>query len=544
MPDIRADHTIQMKNSQAASDNGKATTSPMAKLRLLVSVSSSRPERAGSSLMRTASSQLAIPLILLNKDGRKDGKNGSGHEVARHQATVPFPVRLFRALGDLSIIARLPFEAFSPTRIVKAKAIRIKPLAGQVRATPKMLRPVAALALLLLSRPALAQEEDRVVTPLELFEPESGEGFRIAPSLVVLPSFELDATYDDNIYNIGLGEVDDLTASIRPRVTLRTELPRHRLSLSAGANIRRYAEIEAENSEQFDIQGNGVLELAERTEVVADFGFRRGIEQRGTAGDQFLTDQPVAFDRNFAGLLVRRQGGFLELLAEGRIAETNYRDTRVNGLQVDLSDRNATIKRARIRGSAPSSHYSRAFIEASVNKVSYDHSGPVQRDSDGYAVLAGLLLRLTDLINLEAGAGYIHQDFDDPAIKDVNAVNFLLQVGWTPRPDWEVVAVANRVVEPSPRLDVPAIVRSDFSLEARKAISDRVLVSAEVGIVDEKYQGSGREDQRFHASAAVHYRLTDNLGLVAQTSWREQHGNALGRDYDGFTATVGARFRF
>jgi hypothetical protein len=435
------------------------------------------------------------------------------------------------------------FQVFLPATAIADRAIRIRPLAGQVRATPKMLSPVAALACLLLSRPAFAQEDDKVVTPLELFEPERGEGFRIASSLVVFPSLEIDATYDTNIYNTGRNEIDDLAGSIRPRITLRTELPRHRFRLTAGADIRRYATIHDENSEQFDIQATGTVELADRTEVIAEGGFRRGIEQRGTAGDQFLTDRPVAFDHRFAGLLVQRRGGFLELLAEGRIATTSYRDTQVNGLRVSLSDRDSTVKRARIRGSAPSSHYSRAFVEASINKVSYDLSGPVQRNSHGYAVLAGLLVRLTNLIDLEVGAGYIHQKFDDPATKDVSAVNFLVRVEWTPRPDWEIVAAANRTVEPSPRLDVPAIVRSDFSLEARKAIRNRALVSAKIGFVKEKYQGSGREDGRVFASAGVNFRVTNNVGVVAQASWRKQDGNAFGREYDGFAATVGVRVR-
>jgi polysaccharide biosynthesis protein VpsM len=394
-----------------------------------------------------------------------------------------------------------------------------------------------------LSRPAHAQNNE-VVTPVELFEPERGDGVRISPSLLLFPSIDSEVIYDDNVYNSGQVKLDDLVVSFRPRFNLQTDLPRHQFNLTGGADIRRYAEIGGENSDQFDIQGKGTIELAERTEVIADVGFRRGIEQRGTAGDQFLTDEPVAFDRAFGGLLVRRRGGFLELTAEGRVAETRYRDTEINGLPVDLSARDSTVMRARIRGSAPSSHYSRVFVEASINKVDYTQSLPLQRDSEGYAVLAGMLLRLTNLVDLEVGVGYIRQNFDNPAIKDVSAVNFHLQVEWTPRPDWQITAAADRVVDPSFRLDAPAIVRSDFSLEARKAIGDRTLVSVELGVSDETYQGSGREDLRFNASAKAHYRLTDNWGLIASVGWRKQDGNALGRDYGGVTATLGVRARF
>ncbi len=168
----------------------------------------------------------------------------------------------------------------------------------------------------------------------------------------------------------------------------------------------------------------------------------------------------------------------------------------------------------------------------------------MQRDSDGFGVLAGMLLRLTNLVNLEVGAGYIRQKFDDPSIREVSAVNFHLQVEWTPRPDWQITAAADRVIDPSFRLDAPAIVHSDFSLTAHKVVSDRLLVSTELGVRDEKYQGSGRKDLRLFAAVGAHYRLTDNVGLVARAGWRKQNGNALGRDYGGVTATLGVRARF
>lgn len=456
---------------------------------------------------------------------------------------MPLTSLLAGFLDIISIVTLLSFEACPPPKPPLARVIRIKPRTGQVRAKAKPLGPIVALICVLLSRPALAQN-NKVVTPADLFEPERGEGVRISEGLLLFPSIESDVTYDDNVYNSRQVELDDLVVSFRPRFTLRTNLPRHQISLTGGADIRRYAEIEGENSEQFQIQGNGTFELAQRTEVIADAGFRRGIEQRGTAGDQFLTDEPVAFDRLFGGLLMRRRGGFLELTAEGRIAETKYLDTKFNGLPVDLSERDARVMRARIRGSAPSSHYSRVFVEASVNKVNYIQSTPLQRDSDGYAVLAGMLLRLTNLVDLEVGLGYIRQNFDNPSVKDVSAVNFHLQVEWTPRPDWQITAAAARVVDPSSRLDAPAIVHSDFLLEARKAFGDRILATVELGISDEKYQGSGRKDLRFHASARAHYRLTNRLGLIASVGWRKQDGNALGRDYQGVSATLGVRARF
>jgi polysaccharide biosynthesis protein VpsM len=534
------DYITRNKTSHAMSASGSATTNPRPKLRPSLCACSSTPEPGGNSIIKLASSPLCGRLILSNKLGRK---YRAVCERNYRRITNDFKSGLASLLDVSSIVALVTLEAFSSSHPPLPHVIRIKPRAGQVRAKPKALGPIAALVCVLLSRPAQAQNNE-IVTPVDLFEPERGDGVRIGPSLLLFPSIESDATYDSNVYNRGQFKLDDLVVSLRPRITLRTDLPRHQFSLTGGTDIRRHAEIGGENSEQFDVIGKGTFDLAQRTEIIADAGFRRGIEQRGTAGDQFLTDEPVAFDRTFGGLLLRRKGGFVELTAEGRIAETKYKDTKINGVPLDLSDRDTRVMRARIRGSAPSSHYSRIFVQASINKVDYLQLAPLQRDSQGYALLAGMLLRLTNLVDLEVGVGYIRQKFDNPSIKDVSAVDFHLQVEWTPRPDWQITAAADRVVDPGFRLDVPAIVRSDFSLEARKAIGDRMLVSVELGVSNEKYQGSGRKDIRFNASANAHYRLTDNLGLIARVGWRQQDGNALGRDYQGVSATVGVRARF
>ena len=539
MPSTTIAHIFRYRTSHATSANGSATTNPREKLRPSFCGYSSTPEPGGNSIIGNASSPIGRCLILSNKPERKC-RARCADTYHRASSFLTSGIAIF--CDTISIFAVLTSEAFHTHKTSQVRAIRIKPGRGQARAKPKALGPIAVAICLFLSRPALALT-DEVISPVDLFEPERGDGIRVGPSLLLFPSIESDVIYDSNVYNSDQAKLVDIAVSLRPRSTLRTDLPRHQFSLTGGADIRRYADLEDENSAQFDIMAKGIFDLAQRTDVIADAGFRRGIEQRGTAGDQFLTNKPVAFDRASGGLLLQRTGGFIELTAEGRIAETRYKDTKINGVPLDLSDRDSRVVRARIRGSAPSSHYSRVFVQGAINKVEYLQSAILHRDSDGYALLAGMLMRLTKLIDLEVGAGYIRQNFKNPQIKDVSALNFRVQVNWTPRPDWQINATAERVVEPSFRLDVPAIVRSDFSLDARKAIRDNLLVSVNLGLSDEKYLGSGRKDLRFTASANAHYRLTDNLGLIARVSWRNQEGNQLGRNYKGVAATLGIRAR-
>lgn len=399
-----------------------------------------------------------------------------------------------------------------------------------------------AFAALSLARPAYAQQPG-VLTPFDLFDPESGDGVKLGEKLHFYPRLEVDGTFDSNVYNVENDETDDLVASVRPRFVLRPDLGRHSFQLHGGAEFRRHVDVTSEDSDQFDVGARAVLDFASRTELVLDGGYRHGIERRGTAGDQFLTDRPVEFDRFEVGAQLRRTGGFLEMLGEVRLAEIDYEDAALNGVPVDLSGRDVSVHRARIRGSAPSSDHTRIFLELSGNRVRYERKDPVSRDSEGFAALVGMHLLLSDLIELEVGAGYIHQDFENPAVENVSDVNYHMRIDWTPKPDIQVTALAQRSVEPSPRTDVPALVATEFRLEATKVFGVRLLATAEVGAVREEYRGSARSDLRFHAGLRAHYRLTDNIGVIGRLGWRQQDGGDFGRDYSGVSATLGVRIR-
>ena len=548
---------VRYKASQTARENGSASSAPRAKVPLPAEARVSTPKSPRGSFIATQPSKIGQGLILSNSAPCKDAPvdpNDHGQSIVPeafpHRRNTAIRRSFRRRLLGASSITRdlwIVGRAVSSGKRFDGRSgiIRIMPEPGQLsrRRTRRLgsgWQWCLIVALTGVSRPALAQAPE-VITPIDLFDPESGQGVTLGEKVIFMPRLEMDSTYDSNIYNVGQNEVDDFVASIRPRFVLRPDLARHSFELSGGAEVRRYADTAAENSEQYDIGASTFLDFADRTALVIDGRYRHGIDQRGTAGDQFFSDNPIEYDRIEAGVLLKRSGGFLEVLGEVRAAGIHYQDTTLNGVPIDLSDRDANVRRARVRASAPSSDHTRIFIQGSYNQVRYENSGPVSRNSEGYSALLGMHLLLTELIDIEAGAGYIRQTFDNPAVPNVGEINYHLLIDWTPRPDIAVTGAARRTVEPSPRPDVAAVIRSDFTLEAKKAIGDRLLATAEIGVVDEKYQGFADSDQRFHAGIGAQYRLTDNVGVTGRIGWRKQNGGSNGRDYSGVAATVGLR---
>lgn len=554
-------HTNCRISHQSTTDTGAAKTTPRAKPPRRAIRSRTLPERAGGeeSFSVVALAIWVIDLLLLARKLHSTilglGRTGlslrahDGRHRARSRPLARtkrlngerFLDRLVQEVQDLLFLACLAALPRQRTRGAAYEAISIRQNDRRDAGQGLVLR-TAAFACLALCAPrvALAQEAD-VVTPVDLFDPDSGQGARLSPGFVLYPRADVAFVYDSNIYNVENGKIDDALVSIRPALALRSDFSRHAVSIEADAEVRRYLDVEEENSEQYRIQARTLLELGYAIDVNAYAAFARGIEQRGSAGDLFFTDEPIVYHDKRAGIEVSRMGRRLELEAGASILKRDYADTLRQGVPVDLSIRDVEIRSIRFRAYYGLNGKTRVFGELSGNEIDYDLSTSPSRNSSGYAALVGLRHQVTALIDVEAGVGFIRQDFDNPAVESASEVNYRLVANWTPSPQWKLTASASRVVDASRTEESPAIVATEYKLAAQRAIGDRLLVGAEAGYLTESFEATPREDRRFFVSGSATYRVTDRIGAVLAAGLRDQDGGNFGRSYSGFSASIGVR---
>lgn len=453
----------------------------------------------------------------------------------------PGPARLWLEINDLALIimAVASWKGGSASSVKRKIVI----LAHAKRGTQRSLSLRIALFIVLCvsgSRVAYA-EPAKVLTPIEMFEPENATGVRISPGFVLLPEASTDVVYDDNIFNADTGETQDTYLSVRPALTVRSDFSRHAFRLEGRTELRRYFGNSDENSNQWSLLATGLLDLGEGIDVESFGGIRRGIEGRGTLGDVFLTDAPVAFTEKQAGITVSRPDRRLGLSGAVGLLRRDYSDTTVNGAAVDLSLRDVTIRTARFRGDLRVTERSRIFAEVSGNQIEFQNPAAIRLDSSGVSVLTGITYELTSLLDVEAAVGYIHQDFDSPLVASANELNYRLAATWTPRPEWRFTGSAARVVDASRSQESPAIITNDFRLGAERALGDRLLVRAELAYQEDDYRGTARLDQRYVVSASSIYRLSEQVSLSARASYRDQDGGTFGRSFKGVSALIGVR---
>jgi hypothetical protein len=546
----------QMTKAQNTIAAGTAKARPRAKLRLGPNRGLRDAERlssVGDLAMANALSIIADPLLRLSDLIQPTEKKAAFTTRDNSRATPRVPARsgqqgryraLVAATGDTMQLGRIVLglaltDGEQHERTIR-RVIHVAPEHPRRAKPPLAARIAILLALFAAPRVAAAQEED-VATPTDMFEAEKGRGLSLSPGLVLFNQTQAEAHYDTNIYNVEHNRTNDTIGVVDTDFRLATRLPRHELELLSGITLRRYADISDENSETYYVNGRAFLDLGDRIALRAGGGYERGIEKRGTAGDQFATDRPIRFDNKRLEVGIARTGGILEMGLAGSIQRRKFLDATVNGVTLDLGHRDAVIRKAALQASYRLSPVLRLHTEFGANQVEYDRNVGVSRDSKGYSLLAGIHYEVTKLVDVTAAVGYIHQDFDAPGTKAATGLDYKLAASWTPTPMWRLTASGARTVDASPLDDVPAIVRSDFDLKVQRALGRRVLVEAGVSYTDEDYRGSNGTDRRYAGYGNVQYRVTENIAAVVGAEYRKQTGGASGRDYSGAAVSAGLR---
>lgn len=356
------------------------------------------------------------------------------------------------------------------------------------------------------------------------------------------PQIRAEVQYDSNIYNRDELELEDTVFVLRPDLRISPNIGRHELALDLDAQIRRYADITEENSEEYGAALSTTLDLADRTALRGSAAIARRIERRGTFEGQFLSDEPVSYTHRQIGAGFSRTGGTLELSAAIEAEEQDYHDVLVGGAPIDLSARDSARLRAEIRPAYRVSPRLRLFAMARANRLTYENDGAVDRASTGGSILAGTRIEITDLLDAEAAVGYAFQNFDEEGRDDFGGIDYSVRATWTPTPRARLTADAGRSVERSRLQGSDASIRQAVAARLTYVLGSRLLTNIAAEFEHEDYRGIDLTERRFTVGGDLGYRLTNVIEAFAGASYRTRSSSGIfERDYDGVIVRGGLR---
>ena len=401
----------------------------------------------------------------------------------------------------------------------------------------------AATALVPFALIGAAQAQERPVdVPETVVEDAAVDGLRVGPGWIAYPRVSANLRYDTNIYNRTVA-TDDFIATVRPAVRLASDFSRHAAIIDLSAEARRYFDTSAENSEQWAARGEGRLDMAERYTLSTVAGVARRIERRGTLGDEFLTDRPLSYTDKEFGLTLARKGAKLEISATVATRKLDYNDSTQGGLMIDQSFRDVRRDSAVIRADYRQRQRLGFFGVFRANRLGYDLDRT--RGSKGFSILGGLRYDVTDLLRVEAGAGYVRQVSRTSGARLISSPDFQISAEWTPRPRVRLRLDGQRSVERGPLPAVSTVLETTLVGTGTYALGSKTLIGVEAGVIRDDFRGIVRRDTRWYVEGKASHSLTPGISAVVGAGYRRQ--SAFGpdsRDYHGAQVRAGINLAF
>jgi hypothetical protein len=388
-----------------------------------------------------------------------------------------------------------------------------------IRRMPRLLPLVAGAAASLVAYGAEGQEPNPNVPVTARPRPEYDPlGIR-AGGFLLYPSITVDGTYDDNIFAADDNEEDDFIFTFSPRISARSNFPRHSLGLTVESDIGRYVDNTDENFEDYGANLDGQLDITRNNRLLGEAFYTHEHENRDDPEDPGVeeADEPLEFDEYGGELGFEQDFNRFNVAVTGDVERRDYDDG-------SEADRDRILYGGRVRTGYFISPRINAFLEGGYEREERDTSEqddpPINRDNNVYDARVGTAIDITGLLFGEVSFGWSVQDFDESDLDTENGFVYGTGLTWNPTQLTSLTLDGSGGFEPS---DVgTSKLTNRIALRVDHELLRNVLIGGEVGYRRDDFQDTGRVDNRFDVGPDITYLLNRYLSVGAGYTFTTQ----------------------
>jgi len=276
-------------------------------------------------------------------------------------------------------------------------------------------------------------------------------------SFYLYPKLEVGIGYDDNVFRLPDENVDETGATVlepvsdtaiagKASVTANSDWNRHALNGLASVNLGKYSDFDSEDFGEYELSGDGRLDIKRGSSASARAGTRYLKEDRNSvdsrevdannANHHVYGAEPTRFTDNFVGVGYHYKPARFEFSFDLDYNTLDYEDNvNIFGGDIDNSDRDRSRTEARMRVGYDVMPNRNLYIEGRVNGVDYDQQldqNGIERSSSGFKVTGGMSFDLTNLLLGDVYIGYLEQNYDSPTQSDITANVYGMGLKWFP----------------------------------------------------------------------------------------------------------------
>jgi hypothetical protein len=366
-------------------------------------------------------------------------------------------------------------------------------------------------------------------------------------SMTLYPKLTLRFNHDSNVFNRSTAVRGDQSLVISPEFRIASNWGRHSYAMTARSDIRRFANINLQNSETYLIDNRGVADLDYGVALIANLSFGKQIEPKGAAGEQVADGSVSSYKLVDIGFGGRAEYGHFRILTGLAIDRREYLPIKLSGAiaPIPQSFRNADQYTLSFRSDYDTGGSVVAFLSAKATKTrSLIRQTCCVRDSVGASGLLGARVELGPNVVAEIGGGYLFRNFAQTQYTDFKGFTYDAKIDWYPTPLISLRASADRGITNSALPSVAGILTNNFSLHAHYELLRNLNISATGVLSRERYREIGLTATSRSIGIDADYALTQNLraGLSAKYRSRSSSDATLVRSFHGFDLSVSVGF--
>ncbi len=363
-------------------------------------------------------------------------------------------------------------------------------------------------------------------------EPDAGSAPATSQRLKI--SFETGAEYNDNIFATRNGEVDDVVFSLSPSAEFTIADRKSRLTFSGSGEIGRYLDQQSEDFDDWQIGFDGRSRVSQNVTLVGGGDYRWNHESRASP-EAVSGARPTTFQRayGFGGVLIKAQPASVRLV--GTVNRLDYGDVETPDGTINNDDRDRTQFEIGTRVGYAIGTGSEIFIQGGYDKRTYDQARDdfgFDRNSDGFALAAGLRRALANRLSGEVFAGYLQQNYRDPRYEDIATIDLGAALDWQGPAGLSASFQLDRSVEETTLPGAASYLLTSGSLSVRADPHPRLSAGLGLRGSHYDYRGVDRSESVISANLWARYYLNRYLFIGTDYTLAERSSNAAGFDYD------------
>jgi hypothetical protein len=323
---------------------------------------------------------------------------------------------------------------------------------------------------------------------------------------------------------------------------------RHAVRLETGAEFGFFSHDSDDDYIDYFANFDGVIDITRKAYINGGFGYAHGHEARGTDDVPGTADEPVEFDGFSGDILGEVSTGRFRFQAFANAEDLNFDDVSlIGGGTSNQDDRDRFEFESGIEvGYSVRSGYE-AFIRASYLMTDYDDAvddGGVDRDSNGFRVLAGLKIDLTRLIEASVGLGYEELSYDDSTLDDDGSFAANVGVEWSVTPITTISFNASSSIMETTVTGASGAATTLAEIGVSHELRRNLTLQAFGGFEYIDFVDTSRDDQIYSVGIGAEWKITRRLSLEPSYDFQLRDSNAVDLDYTDHRATLSLTYGF